>query len=247
MVNTASKLKDTTLDFGFVQVPVAVFGASQEDSLKTVTLCHGKKARMSIRCAEGGEEYTSWNKLPQRGYEWAKGEYIVLEPDEIEGAKASREAVDTMKVVKVVDAAKVDAAYVYDGAYRVMPQEEKATQTTLQSYRSIYEIVRESDRPILVRFAPRDKVRHYALVADPDGTLWACQLTDRKDKPYDVPQVTPDPKVKAQAKMLLESLASDDPTFEPEPDPLFELVQRKVEARGSLAGIGQTIPVAVAK
>lgn len=233
------------MDFGFVQVPVSVFGASQEDELKLKTLCHGKKARMVVRCAEG-EEYTSWGKLPQRGYEWAKGQYVVIEPEEIEEAEAKREKVDTMKVVKTVDAAKIDATYIYDGAYRVMPPEQP-NDTTLQSYRSIVEIVRESDRPILVRFMPRDKVRHYALVADPDGTLWACQLTSRRDKPYDVPTGTADPKVKAQAKMLLASLASDDPTFEPEPDPLFDLVQRKVAAQGSLEGIGQTVPVAQTK
>src|SRR3989304_2453615 len=123
-----------------------------------------------------------------------------------------------------------------------MPQ-EKATNTTLQAYRSIYEVVQESDRPILVRFAPRDKVRHYALVADPDGTLWACELSDRRTKPYEVPQVAPDPKGKAQARMLIEGLVSDDPTFEPEPDPLFALVERKVAEMAKLPGIGQTVIV----
>ncbi len=239
----SSKIKDTTLDFGFVQIPVSVFGATQDDTLSLKTLCCGATPKQTIRCqGECGTEYTSWVKAPQRGYEWSKGKFVVLTPEEIAQVNETKEKVDSMKVVKAVPFQKVEEAYVFDGAYRVLPP-ERATGTTLQAYRTVYEIVRESDRAILVRFSPRDKVRHYALVADEDGTLWARQLSDRTTKPYDVPASSPDAKAKAQGKALIESVASDDATFEPEPDPLFELVEKKVAEMAGIPGIGQTVIV----
>ena len=237
----ASKLKDTSLDFGFVQVPVSIFTAAEDDELDLRSLCHDKPPRMTVRCEEGGEEFTSWQKVPQRGYEWAKGEFIILSPEEIASAKEKRTKVETMKVEKAVDFEKTGTRYVYTGGYVVLPQ-EKSPETARGNYRAIVEVLQEAGRAVLCRFAPRDKVRHYAVAANDEGFLVAYEIRERRPLPYAVSKAAADPKVKAQAKMLVESIHTDDVALEKEEDPLFELIRQKVEAtQGSLLpGIGQT-------
>ena len=230
----------TTLDFGFVQVPVELHQASENDELDLKTLCHGKPPKMSIKCQEGNEEYTSWNKVPERGYEWAKGQYVIVTPAELEEVKAKRPTVDSMKVEKAVDFAQAGVEYAARAEYRVLPPRD-ANETTRASYRAIYETVKESGQALLVRYAPTTKVRHYAVVADPEGVLMAYELKPKRALPFPVPAVAADPKVKKQAQGLLASVASDDVHMEPEPDPLFDLVQAKIAHEVELPGIGQTV------
>lgn len=235
--------KDTTLDFGFVQVPVAVFPACDEsDDLDLKTLCHGKAPKMEIRCEEGGESYSSWNKVPDRGYEWSRGQYIVLTAEEIQAAKAQRATVDSIKVDKPVDFQKVGTLYGLKAKYRLLPP-EKANESARSSYRAVFEVVKEDGRAILCRFAPSGKVRHYAAVADEEGVFLLYEVLTKKPMPYAVESAPADPKVKVQAKMLVDSMYSDDVAMEEEPDPLFELVQRKVAERTLLPGVGQTVIV----
>ncbi len=222
-----------------MQVPVSVFGAARDDELDLRSLCHGKPPKMTIKCQEGGEEFTSWNKVPERGYEWAKGEYIVLSSEEIAEAKAKRVKVDSMKVEKAVDFLQVGSKYVYGKAYYVLPP-EKASETTVKTYWTICEVVKESGRAMLARFQPRDKVRHYAIIADQEGALIAYEILERRPLPYALPNGQADGKTKAQGKMLIEGMVDDDVTLEQEPDPLFDLVQAKLAQQGSPAGIGQT-------
>ncbi len=238
----ATKMKETTLDFGFVQLPVSVFGAARDDELDLKSLCHGKPPKMTIKCEEGGEVFTSWVKVPQRGYEWNKGEYVMLSPEEIADAKAKRSKVDSMKVEKACDFMQVGSKYVFNKGYYVLPG-EKASETTVKTYRTIYEVIKESGKAILVRFMPRDRVRHYAIIADSEGILIAYELVERRQLPYPMPNGQPDPRQKAQGKALIEGLAADDVALEQEPDPLFELVQAKLSQMGSLEGIGQTVIV----
>ena len=235
----ASKLKDTALDFGFVQVPVAIFPAVEDDELSLSSLCHGKPPKMTIKCGEGGEEYTSWNKVPERGYKWAEGEYIILSPGEIAEAKLKRPHVDSMKVEKSVDVQKIGAKYGFDRPNRVMTP-EKGNETSKAAYRAVYETIRDSGKAVLVRFAPRDRVRHYACIADEDGVILAYPILEKRPLPYPVPTTPADAKTKKQAEMTIESVASDDVTLEQEPDPLFELVQAKLAEKSLLPGIGST-------
>jgi len=235
----ASKLKDTALDFGFVQVPVAIFPACQDDELSLSSLCHGKAPKMTIKCEEGGEEYRSWNKVPERGYKWAEGEYIILTPEEIAEAKAQRPKVDSMKVEKAVDFLKVGTRYGFDQPYRVMPP-EKANETSRAAYRAVYETIKETGKAVLVKFAPRDKVRHYALIADEDGVILAYPIVEKRPLPYPVPTTPADKKTKTQAALTIQSVESDDPVFEQEPDPIFDLVQKKLTEKSLIPGIGET-------
>lgn len=233
----------TTLDFGFVQVPVELHQAVENDELDLKTLCHGKPPKMTIKCQGGGEEeFSSWNKVPERGYEWSKGMYVVISAAEIEEAKAKKPVVDSMKVEKAVDFLKASTQYAAKAEYRVLPPRD-ANETTRAAYRGIFETVKESGQAILVRYAPSTKVRHYAIVADPEGYLMAYVLLPKRPMPYSVPSAAADPKVKKQAQGLVASVQSDDPTMEPEPDPLYDLVQEKVAKEIQLPGIGQTIMV----
>ncbi len=226
-----------------MQVPVELHKAVENDELDLKTLCHGKPPKMSIKCQGGGEEeYASWNKIPDRGYEWSKGMYVVLSAAEIEEAQAKKAMVDSMKVEKAVDFLKAGTQYAMKAEYRVLPPRD-ASETTRAAYRGIYETVKESGQAILVRYAPTTKVRHYAVVADPEGYLMAYVLLPKRPMPYPVPSVPADTKIKKQAQGLVASVLSEDLAMTPEPDPLYDLVQEKVAKEIQLPGIGQTIMV----
>ncbi len=113
----ASKLKETTLDFGFLQVPVSVFPAAKDDELDLRSLRCEHPPRMTIRCGACSTEYSSWQRVPQRGYEQYRGEYVVLSPQEVAQAREAKAKVDTVKVEKAVDFLKMGSRYVLGKAY----------------------------------------------------------------------------------------------------------------------------------
>ncbi len=141
-----------------------------------------------------------------------------------------------MKVEKAVDFLRMGSRYVLGKAYYLLPP-GGANQTTLGSYRTIYEVLRESNRAMLCRFALRDKVRHYAIIADPQGALVAYEILERREFPYAVPTAPADPKKKVQGEALIDSLYCEDVALEPEPDPVFELIQAKISAKAGIESI----------
>ncbi len=80
-------------------------------------------------------------------------------------------------------------------------------------------------------------MRHYAIIADPQGALVAYEILERRELPYAVPTAPADPRKKVQEEALIDSLYREDVVLEPEPDPVFELIQAKISAKAGLESI----------
>ena len=79
-------LRKIPISIGFVQIPeLELFHAKTTDKLDLKSLCScGSRPKMRIACPHCQEEYTSWQKVPNRGYPISKSEFITFSQEEME-------------------------------------------------------------------------------------------------------------------------------------------------------------------
>jgi len=96
-----------------------------------------------------------------KGYEYAKGEYVTFEPDEIKKLRIASK--DTMEVESFVDVAQIPAEY-YENPYFVVPENDQQAA----AFATIREALRKSNKAALgeVTFAGREHL--IALMAPKD-------------------------------------------------------------------------------
>ncbi len=78
-------LRKIPVSIGFVQIPkLELFHAKTTDKLDLKSLCScGSRPKMRITCPHCQEEYTSWQKVPNRGYPISKSEFIIFSQEEV--------------------------------------------------------------------------------------------------------------------------------------------------------------------
>ncbi|MCJ2556506.1 MAG: hypothetical protein LN415_05285 [Candidatus Thermoplasmatota archaeon] len=81
-------LRKIPISIGFVQIPLELFHAKTTDKLDLKSLCScGSRPKMRIACPDCQEEYTSWQKVPNRGYPISKSEFIIFSQEELESVR----------------------------------------------------------------------------------------------------------------------------------------------------------------
>ena len=107
-----------TLSFGLLNVPVSLMTGERRNELHFRMLDGRNNAAVKYERvnAETGEE-VPWNEIV-KAYEYEKGNYVVLEPDDIKSASPTgRESVE---IETFVDAASIPPQY-YDKPYVLVP------------------------------------------------------------------------------------------------------------------------------
>ncbi len=170
------------ISFGLVTIPVKLYTATEQKDIR-FHLLHkkdGGRIEMKRICTLDGEE-VAWDDLV-RGYEVGKGEYVILDPQEIEDAKpASATTIDIGDFVKLDE---IDPIY-FEKTYFLEPTEIGAKPFTL-----LVRALEESERVAVARVVIRTKERLATLRAY-DGTLvletmfWPDEIrsTDMLDLP----------------------------------------------------------------
>jgi DNA end-binding protein Ku len=76
-----------TVGFGLVNIPIKLHTATKDSkvSFNQITACCGARVKQALKCASCGQE-VSRAEL-KKGYEITKGNYVVLDPAEIEAVK----------------------------------------------------------------------------------------------------------------------------------------------------------------
>jgi DNA end-binding protein Ku len=199
------------ITFGMVTIPVKLYSATESKDVRFRMLC--KKHEAPIRekrvCTDGGEEL-AWDDLA-RGYEVAKDEFIVLDPEEIDAAKP--ESSTTIDIGDFVESAEIDPVY-FEKSYFLEPTEIGAKPFSL-----LKRALEETERVALARVTIRTRERLATLRAY-DGTLmletmfWPDEI--RSAGALDLP-AGDEARVRAKelemARSLVESLAD---RFRPE-------------------------------
>src|SRR5207302_6105318 len=108
------------ISFGMVSIPVALFSAAQSKDLSFNMLhkdCHSRIKQVR-RCPVHEVDLEAGDIV--KGYEYAKGQYVVLTDEDFE--RVSIPSKHTIEVIAFVDAEEIDPVY-YEKAYSLQPEE----------------------------------------------------------------------------------------------------------------------------
>lgn len=168
-----------------------------------------------------------------KGFEISKGDYVLLEQDEIDAVKL--ESRKTLELVQFVDASEIDVLY-YEKPYFVVPADDLAEE----AYIVLREALRRSKKVGLGQLAMRG--REYIVSLKPCGrglVLETLRYAEEVNKAQgyfrDIGETKADPELLDLAATLIEKKAG---TFDPKKftdhytDAVRALVERKRKAKG---------------
>jgi DNA end-binding protein Ku len=217
-----------TISFGLVSIPVKLFHAVSRKSVSFNQLDDRTMSRIKLRkvSADSGEEVPDDHIV--KGYEFTKGQYVVVDPDELEPFIPV--ATKTIDLDEFVDLDEIDPVY-FDSAYYVAP--EKAAKP----YVLLARAMEHAGKVAIGRFVMRQK-QYIAAIRPVDGRLMLSTMVfadelidvDTIDELQGIDEVEASPKEIAMAESLVESLTAD---FEPEKyrdeyrEQVLELIDKK--------------------
>ena len=168
-----------------------------------------------------------------KGYEFSKGEYVLLDQDEIDAVKL--ESKKTLELTQFVDAGEIDVLY-YEKPYFVVPADDLAGEAFIV----LREALKRARKVGLGQLALRG--REYVVSLKPCGrgmVLETLRYADEVNKAQgyfrDIPDAEPDPELLGLAETLIEKKAGK---FDPKEfhdryvDALKDLIERKKKAKG---------------
>ena len=146
-----------TVTFGLVEIPVALHGAvAREDAVSFTLLDRRDLAPVGYdRVNKSTGEPVAWEDVV-RGYERAKGEYVVLSDEEIRSANV--EASQTIEILDFVDGEQIDSVY-WDTPYYLEP----VNGARSKSYALLREVLRRTGRVGIAKVVLRTRQRLAAL------------------------------------------------------------------------------------
>jgi DNA end-binding protein Ku len=214
--------------FGLVNIPVRLYSAVSEKSLKFHMLhaADGGRIRYQRVCSIDGEE-VSWDEIV-KGYEYSKDHYVQFTDDELRALDLdSIKAIDVVTFVPLED---IDPVY-FNKTYYVVPE-----PSGLKAYRLLQQALEAEGQVGVAKIALREK-EHLATVRLKDDIFvletmhWPDEIREPAFEELEKRVEVQDAEVK-MARQLIQQLSSD---FEPtqfQDDyrvQLEELVEKKVE------------------
>lgn len=214
-----------SISFGLVQVPVRLVSATKSHDVSFNQLEEGTGARIRYRrvSEQSGDEVP--NDKIVKGYEISKGQYVVVEPAELEAIQPK--SAHTIEIEQFIDLADIDPIY-FDQPYYLSP-DARGTKP----YRLLLEAMEELGKVAIGRVVIRSKERLVAI-RPLDGVLcietmrFADEVLPRDELVPDDVELTD--RERTMAHQLVESLTEP---FEPERfhdeyrDQLMELIEKK--------------------
>lgn len=194
-----------SISFGLVNVPVKLYNAVQRKNVQFHQLHALDRARIQQKrvCSADGAE-VAFEELV-KGFEFAPGQYVVIEPDELESLAATKSRL--IEIEQFVDLAEIDPL-MFDQPYYVMPSTGAG-----KAYRLMVDAMREAGKAGIGRFVLRQKEHLVALRAQDDRLVMATLVyadeivssTSLDDAPSADVEVTE--RELAMARQLVEMLS----------------------------------------
>jgi DNA end-binding protein Ku len=199
------------ISFGLVSIPVRLYNAVSKKSVSFNQLDDRSMARIKYKkvSADDGEEVPDDHIV--KGYEFSKGQYVLVEPDDLE--QFMPVATHSIDLDEFVDLDDIDPMY-FDTAYYLAP--DKVTKP----YALLVKAMEEAGKVAVGRFVMRNK-QHVGAIRAVDGHLVLSTMVyaDELVKPAAIDEFEGLEEVEVTAKelkmaeQLVESLAGP---FEPE-------------------------------
>ena len=198
------------LSFGMVAIPIRMYLATESSSKVSFNLlCPEHKTRIKNKrwCPEGEHE-VGWGDVV-RGYEYEKGNYVVMDDDDLE--KLPLKSSKAIDIAGFIEDEELPGPIYYQDAYYLEPEKAAA-----KPYRLLQKTLEKTKRIAIAKFALRERER-LVSVRPLDGVLllntlhWPDEIrsTEDLDLPEDVSVST---KELQMAETLVEAMAT---TFDP--------------------------------
>jgi DNA end-binding protein Ku len=193
------------ISFGLVTIPVAVYPATEEKTLRCNQLHDedGGRIRMKRVCSVDGKE-VDYDHIV-KGYEYEKDHYVVLTDEDFEQIPVeSSRAID---IVRFVDEDQIDPL-LYKKSYYLVPEE-----TGAKAYALLREAMRQDDRVGIAKVSFRDK-EHLSTLRFKDNAFvletmyWPDEVREADFEGVDVDQKVRDQELE-MARQLIDSLTGD--------------------------------------
>jgi DNA end-binding protein Ku len=220
------------ISFGLVSIPVAVYPATEEKSLKFNQLHDEDMGRIRYqRVCEQDGEVVSFEHIV-KGYEYEKGHYVVLTDEDFD--KVPVESSRLIDILHFVDADDIDPIY-YKKTYYLVPEE-----SGVKAYALLRQAMEEDGRVGISKVSFRDREHLAALRFKDDAFVletmfWPDEIRDAKfDELEKAAEVKPRLQEIQMAKTLIDNLTDD---FKPEQykdeyrEALLKVVDAKVDGR----------------
>jgi DNA end-binding protein Ku len=218
------------ISFGLVTIPVAVYPATEEKTLRFNQLHDedGGRVRYKRVCEKDGEEVSFEHIV--KGYEVEKDRYVVLTDEDFDAVPlASSRAID---IVQFVDFDDIDPV-MFKKSYYLVPEE-----TGAKAYSLLREAMKEDDRVGIAKVSFRDKEHIAALRFKDDAFVletmyWPDEIREADFGGVEVHQDVRDQEL-TMARQLIDSLTSE---WDPEEfsdayrEALLEIVEAKLNGQ----------------
>src|SRR5437868_1247500 len=118
--NTMAALWTGYLTFGLISMPVRLFAGARSENVSFHMLHRDDLVRVKQQLICPAEEKVIDRSEVVKGYEFRKGEYVVIEPEEIK--KIEPKTAKAMEILEFVPADQIDPVY-FESSYFLMPEE----------------------------------------------------------------------------------------------------------------------------
>jgi DNA end-binding protein Ku len=226
------------LRLSLVTCPVALYTATQSSGDVRFNMLH-KTTHNRIKMIPTDPETGPVERADiVKGYEYEKGEYIIVTPEEIESVRL--ESTRTIDIERFVEADDIDRLY-WNDPYYLLPDGKLA----LEAFTVIREAMRDTDKMALGRVVMHQRERMLALEPRDKGLLaYTLRSHDEVRNPAtyfdDIPDHKADPQMVAIAQKIIEQQSGP---FEPEAfkdhyeDALRALIAEKQKGKGRVVHV----------
>ena len=235
----ARSIWNGSISFGLVNIPINLTAATESHRVGFHELERGTNQRIRYRrIAEGSGHEVPWEKI-EKGFEVAKGRYVMLSDDELEAA-APRKS-HTIDIERFVPLGEIDPIN-WDQSYFVAPDGEAAAK----AYGLLRQAMDQHRRVAIGRFVMRTKeyvvcIRPFENAMALHTMYFADEVRSVKDLGFVPRKATAAKHELALAGQLIESLAGDwDPTAYKDTfkQRVMELVRKKDKGQEITATAG---------
>ncbi len=217
------------LTFGLISMPVRLFSGARGSRVSFHMLHRDDNVRLKQQLVCPEEDKVVGRDEIVKGYEYRKGEYVVIEPDEIK--KIEPKTAKAMEILEFIPADQVDPVY-FESSYYLMPEEAGR-----RPYALLSKAMEDMHHVAIAKLTMHN--REYTVILRPYAGGMMLHTMYYQDEVRQVENFggteaeLKDAEIKV-AEQLIQALAADfDPskyhdTFE---DNLKKLIQARLEGR----------------
>jgi DNA end-binding protein Ku len=213
-----------SISFGLVNIPVGLYSAVEEKTIRFHQLERGTSDRIRYkRVNETTGKEVEYQDIV-KGYEVSDDQYVVLTPKELEAVEPAGSR--TVEIEDFVDQAEIDPIY-FDRTYYLAPRNEAA----MKPYALLREAMRKAGKVGVATFVMRGKEHLAAIRVDGDGDVIALEtmfFADEIREPKKELDLLPDGEAPKERELAMAVSLIDSMTAKWEPERYHDRYRARV-------------------